>query len=357
MGFSEAVQWWEEWQLRVLVLASLFLHYFLFFAAPLRKRCIPPWFRFIIWLTYLGSDAIAIYALATLFNRHKKQECVSTHRNEDSLEALWAPVLLVHLGGVDTITAYNIEDNELWRRHILTSISQVVVAIYVFHKSWSGDTRLLQAAILIFLVGILKCFEKPVALKSASISSLMSIRPSSSTDTGVPPDDMTPVAAVDNLDRYDKGTLIWSVTINDDEIYYPFVDMAPSSCHRGYRYSHQELQSDLSVSFDRLYTKEQVSTSTPRFLVYIIGSERVSRRRICGYLLRALVDPIMLAALGLFHTSNRGAYSSVDVKVTYALLSCTASLKYIGALWFVLWLACQDHSRNKHNSTIHYQVR
>jgi hypothetical protein len=39
--FSGAVQWWEEWQLRVLALASLFLQYFLFVAAPLRKRCIP----------------------------------------------------------------------------------------------------------------------------------------------------------------------------------------------------------------------------------------------------------------------------------------------------------------------------
>jgi len=65
MGFSGAVQWWEEWQLRVLVLASLFLQFFLFVAAPLRKRCIPGWFRFVIWLAYLGSDAVAIYALAS----------------------------------------------------------------------------------------------------------------------------------------------------------------------------------------------------------------------------------------------------------------------------------------------------
>ena len=125
MGFSEAVQWWEEWQIRVLALGSLFLQYFLYFAAPLRKRCIPSWFTFIIWLAYLGSDALAIYALAALFNRHKKQEWVSTHRDDARLEALWAPILLVHLGGVDSITAYNIEDNELWRRHVLTAVSQV----------------------------------------------------------------------------------------------------------------------------------------------------------------------------------------------------------------------------------------
>ncbi|CAN6372500.1 unnamed protein product [Urochloa humidicola] len=58
---------------------------------------------------------------------------------------------------------------------------------------------------------------------------------------------------------------------------------------------------------------------------------------------------MMLTALGLFHRSHRGAYSSVDVKVTYALLSCTASLGYIGALWYVFWCLCHV-SRNSQAS-------
>jgi len=41
------------------------------------------------------------------------------------VKVLWAPILLVHLGGQDCITAYNIEDNELWKRHVLTAMSQV----------------------------------------------------------------------------------------------------------------------------------------------------------------------------------------------------------------------------------------
>ncbi|CAL4980603.1 unnamed protein product [Urochloa decumbens] len=125
MGFSEAVLWWEEWQLRVLVLCSLFLQFFLCFAGYLRKRQIPSWLRFLIWLAFLGSDAAAIYALATLYNRSKRQEWVTMHRRSASLQALWAPILLVHLGGQDGITAYNIEDNELWRRNVLTAWSQI----------------------------------------------------------------------------------------------------------------------------------------------------------------------------------------------------------------------------------------
>ncbi|CAN6372498.1 unnamed protein product [Urochloa humidicola] len=329
MAFSEAVQWWEEWQLRVLVLGSLFLHYFLFVAAPLRKHCIPSWFRLMIWLAYLGSDAVAIYALATLFNRHKKQEWVSTHRDDASLEALWAPILLVHLGGVDAITAYNIEDNELWRRHVLTVVSQAAVAIYVFSKSWSGDKRLLQAAILIFLVGILKCFEKPVALKSASISSLMSIRSSSSPDRGAQHDDD------DDDDTTLKKVFMKAVDfLQMDDLYYPFVDRRPNRFVGGPKPRHKELQFALSRSFDRLYTKEQVSGPMVKFILYIMCSERASRKLICGYLLRAAASPMMFTALGLFHRSHREAYNSVDVKVTYTLLSCTAALDYIGALWF-----------------------
>nr|AAD27549.1 unknown [Oryza sativa Indica Group] len=138
MGSSSVVLWWEEWQLRILVLGSLFLQCFLAFAAVHRRRSIPASLRFFIWLAYLGSDALAIYALATLFNRHKTDNQGGSHvlatlvspqgkggGDDTGLEVFWAPVLLLHLAGPDSITSYNIEDNELWRRHVLTVISQV----------------------------------------------------------------------------------------------------------------------------------------------------------------------------------------------------------------------------------------
>ncbi|XP_037435745.1 uncharacterized protein LOC119302807 [Triticum dicoccoides] len=182
MGISGAVQWWEEWQLRVLVLGSLLVQWLLFLSAAHRKHAIPSWFRSIIWLAYLGSDALAIYALAILFGRQRRQDCSSGQGNS-ILEVVWAPVLLTHLGGQDCITAYNIEDNELWTRHVITAVSQITVAIYVFCKSWpGGDKRLLQAAILFFVPGILKCIEKPWALKSASINSLVSPAPRRTTN-------------------------------------------------------------------------------------------------------------------------------------------------------------------------------
>ncbi|CAL4950184.1 unnamed protein product [Urochloa decumbens] len=186
MSFAAVVQWWEAWQLRVLAISSLLLQWFLFFSVASRKFQIRGWFRFFIWLSYLISDAVAIYALATLFNRHNNQAASSNARststtiNSHGLEVLWAPVLLIHLAGQDTITAYNIEDNELWTRHVITVASQIAVAMYVFYVSWSGEKSLLQAAIVLFLAGILRCSEKPWALHRASINSLVSNPPAGS---------------------------------------------------------------------------------------------------------------------------------------------------------------------------------
>lgn len=55
-------------------------------------------------------------------------------------------------------------------------VSAHTVALYVFCKSWpsgGGDKRLLQVAILLFVVGILKFIRRPWSLENASIDSVM----------------------------------------------------------------------------------------------------------------------------------------------------------------------------------------
>jgi hypothetical protein len=123
-GLTSAVHWWEEWQLRILVLTCVAVQVLLFILSSLRRFAIPGWVRSITWLAYLAGDAVAIYALATLFNRHKDQGG-GGGSNVSTLEVMWAPVLLLHLGGNDNSTAYN----ELWSRHVVTVVSQVTVAI------------------------------------------------------------------------------------------------------------------------------------------------------------------------------------------------------------------------------------
>ena len=79
-----------------------------------------------------------------------------------------APFLLLHLGGPDTITAYSLEDNELWLRHLLGLLIQVRGAIYVFLTTWTSTNALYIMAIPVFIAGIIKYGERTWVLMSAS---------------------------------------------------------------------------------------------------------------------------------------------------------------------------------------------
>ncbi|XP_071724838.1 uncharacterized protein [Rutidosis leptorrhynchoides] len=56
------------------------------------------------------------------------------------LAAFWAPFLLLHLRGPDTITAYSLEDNQLWGKHLLGLCCQVIVAAYLTETLYESDT-------------------------------------------------------------------------------------------------------------------------------------------------------------------------------------------------------------------------
>jgi hypothetical protein len=83
------------------------------------------------------------------------------------LKLLWAPFLLVHLGGQDTLTAFSIEDNELWLRHMLNLLIQASLVSYVLCKAVAYD-RLAVPAIFVFVTRIIKYGERIWALKQGS---------------------------------------------------------------------------------------------------------------------------------------------------------------------------------------------
>ncbi|XP_066356206.1 uncharacterized protein [Miscanthus floridulus] len=345
MDFSSVALWWEEWQLRLLVLGSLLLQYFLAFAAIHRRRSIPSSLRFFIWLAFLGSDALAISALATaLLTRQKK----TTGGDDDlsgkngGLQIFWAPVLLLHLAGPDSITAYNIEDNELWRRHIMTVIYKVTGAIYVFHQSWSGESKLLTAAVLLFIAATLKCAEKPVALKRASIYTLVSSSPFKYDNVAID------VESKISLEDYVGEAKVYFATVEVGDTvvelieaatkqlrvipHWLFVDLASTLCHRlkvlhmflvfDNNAADNLLQSGLCGAFVRLYTKHSMLLS---FLW--AKSPRMGLITAYAYLNRVLAVCLTISAVALFHQSPKQGYDGSDVKVTYALLWGAAALE------------------------------
>lgn len=166
---------WNEWEIRVLVLTSLALQVFLLFSAGIRKRNVSALLGVLLWLAYLLADSIAIYALGYLSQARvpKGVDDPEFFNRAHGIQVFWAPFLLLHLGGQDTITAFSIEDNELWKRHLLSLLSQVALAVYVFSKSRPGDD-ILYPAVFMFLSGILKYGERTWALKCASMDNLRS---------------------------------------------------------------------------------------------------------------------------------------------------------------------------------------
>lgn len=158
---------WKKWEIQILVLLSFTLQLILLAFARIRRRKGSAPLRVLLWLAYLMADSTAIYTLGHLSLRASS--------GEKQVVALWAPLLLLHLGGPDTITAYAFEDNQLWLRHLLNLAVQAMGAAYVLYQSVATQTHqraLVTASILMFVTGLVKYGERTWALKRANIDSI-----------------------------------------------------------------------------------------------------------------------------------------------------------------------------------------
>ncbi|KAG8090260.1 hypothetical protein GUJ93_ZPchr0011g28717 [Zizania palustris] len=163
---------WKEWGVQALVLLSLMVQVTLLVLAEFRRYIDSGVLRVFVWSAYMLADGTAIYVLGHL-------SVTTTRSPEHQLSALWAPFLLLHLGGQDRITAYAIEDNRLWLRHLQTLVVQVAAAVYVIYGSSAvaavggGDSPpllLLSASVLMLVVGVVKYGERVWALRCAGSS-------------------------------------------------------------------------------------------------------------------------------------------------------------------------------------------
>lgn len=157
---------WEEWELRGVIFLSLTLQILLICMGSRRKYIHFAWLRGVVWLAYLMADAVAIYALGIITNKLTKLNSQSVD-TKTQLNAFWAPFLLLHLGGPDTITAYALEDNELWLRHLLSLVTQTGVTFYIFLMAWTGTSMSILAFVII-LAGLVKYGERVYVLWTAS---------------------------------------------------------------------------------------------------------------------------------------------------------------------------------------------
>uniref|UniRef100_J3L7X6 DUF4220 domain-containing protein n=1 Tax=Oryza brachyantha TaxID=4533 RepID=J3L7X6_ORYBR len=341
---------WGEWEIRVLLLSSLSLQVFLLFTGGLRKRNVAAWLHFMLWLAYLLADSIAIYALGNLSQNQKLCSNGSPHGAGDMhLLVFWAPFLILHLGGQDTITAFAIEDNELWLRHLLSLVSQIALALYVYWPP-PPPAGLLAPAILMFVSGVVKYAERTWALKSASMSSLRSsmlTRPDpgpnyaksmeeyhSSKEAGLhaeivivperPPDD--------NINVQEEHMEYGELVVKAHRFFHTFrrlfVDLILSFQDR----------TD-SLAFFRRLQRDQAYKVVEIELLLMYESLHSKSSVIhgpTGRYLRIFTLATPVISLLIFSGTDKASYKPVDVAVSYVLLGGAIFLEIYGILLMVI---------------------
>ncbi|XP_019173714.1 PREDICTED: uncharacterized protein LOC109169291 isoform X4 [Ipomoea nil] len=198
----------EKWNIQFFVIASLLFQMILLFLAPLRKWVNNGFMYLVIWGVYLLASFFSTFALSLIYNHAQAQEVMNKFEfinfTRRTTYPLWAPFLLVHLGGPHTITALAMEDNNLWHRHLLTQVVQVLSVLIVFYKYRIFQSEWLLPTAIVFLVGIAKCVERIFSLHLASSNFVRkSIRLQDS-----PPPPAAAAAADDNINSLDEYEII-----------------------------------------------------------------------------------------------------------------------------------------------------
>lgn len=330
-----------DWEIQLLVLISFKLQMFLLFTGSLRRHSNDMFLRLSIWLAYLGADLVAVYALGYI-SRHDVitgKPHVTTGKDKLPLAFFWAPFLLIHLGGQDTITAFAIEDNNLWLRHLLNRMVQVALALYVFWKSitWHG-LNILVPGFFVFLAGIIKYGERTWALRCGSLKSLQSsaghhykqrLPKVIDGDSGYSNTVCDALRSMQSVHSIFAARTYYITTL---QIPRPFevqdINKMPKM---------MEIQ--LGMMYDDLYTKALVL------------------RTRSGIILRCISQVSAAVAFVLFFVSSKQRYSRVDIAITYVLFIggfllevCAIFVMVVMSPWTWAWLEARKYHRLAHMS-------
>ncbi|KAJ7963259.1 DUF594 family protein [Quillaja saponaria] len=361
------IKLFDVWEIRVAVLISLTLQCIQILLGGRRKFSTSMKLRIILWLAYLSSDAVATVSLSILSSN-------AGEYNDDSKDtnfvimALWAPFLLLHLGGPDTITAYSLEDNELWLRHLLGLAVQVLVAIYVVLRAWASVT-LNFLAIPLLVAGTIKYGER--------IWTLWNVSRSHFRDSLFPHPDAGPNYAR-YMEEYESkkeegfdvtlGSLIEDpmegntnfyqadqkkINLKEEDILHyandffsmfkplfadlilGFHDIQNSQSffrNRSYSEAFKVVEVELGFMYDLTYTKAVVVYS------------------LMGVILRIIEFLSTISALCVFGWVRKDSYMTTDVIITYVLLigaiiiEIRSVIVLLSSDWAMLWL--EKHKNN-----------
>ncbi|KAL5822381.1 hypothetical protein ACOSQ3_020294 [Xanthoceras sorbifolium] len=339
---EKVIRLWSGWDIRLMVLLSLVLQIILIIFGARRKITARIWIQILVWSVYMSADWVATVALGNLVS----SQFGDSDQNNNTLQAFWAPFLLLHLG--------------LWLRHLLGLVVQVGVAFYVFLLSWS-NSAITFINIPVFISGIIKYCERSVVLRSSSAEQFRDSLPSS-------PDPCQEFVAVVEQDkrgqslegleegsseRLPERSKRFTVVVKDDiapkdhylvQAYFCFtrfkylfanllVNDKEWECiystikDKGAADAFKMVAVELGFMYDVFYTKAAIVYSQ------------------LGIFLRCISFSCSLSALVFFSiTIDVNAYSLTDISITYLLLigavflEIYAFLLLLSSDWTKLWL-------------------
>ncbi|XP_002526963.2 uncharacterized protein LOC8260347 [Ricinus communis] len=174
-------QLWDAFEIQALVVTSLGFQMVLAVYGRRRKYNSGVYVRFIVWFCYLMGTYVSTVALGKLTETSNDSIALTNitygdvrkvNVTNNELRAIWAPLLLVHIGGPDSITAYAVEDNRLGYRQFLELGVQIGVVLLIFLKAWN-NSWLSIIALTLLVGGAIKSLERVWCLRcSASTQSV-----------------------------------------------------------------------------------------------------------------------------------------------------------------------------------------
>ncbi|CAL5374827.1 unnamed protein product [Camellia sinensis] len=323
---------WQQWDVRGLALLSFTLQFILFVFGQRRKYTPSLWTGVIVWIAYLTADFVATLALSKLSDK-------GNAKPNGELGAIWAPLLLLHLGGPDTITAFSVEDNNLWLRHFIGLGVQTVVAVYVIILSWR-NSLLSFLSIPAFVAGIIKYGERTWVLKSVSNDKSGSI---------LPIYDHISIGSIHDphLDnyyarekQYVSALLLGLKSVKDFKEYMEQYEPDKTTfmihhCVGDEIFLWKALEAEMGLMYDLWYTKAVVTYTKVGCIFRSISF--------------ACTVCVLVGYFWLTFRNQQHYYSTVDIAITGVLVVGALTLEiYAVALllfseWTILWLIKNKH--------------
>ncbi|XP_044952077.1 uncharacterized protein LOC123402247 [Hordeum vulgare subsp. vulgare] len=298
------VKWLSDSVFRIVPLLSLLMHLILTVFSDSRRREGKGWKRGLLWLAYQLTEWGPAYVIGNLYL--EKEPCGKM------IVAFWVPFLLLQNARPDNISAYTIEDNELWLRVVifvpLQSLGSILVVYRCILTNCCTTGLLRQASIIMLVVGLLKYVESAVALWLCNLSRIQkSFKKLPPIDCSLIDDygggknlkDEQALLVAHGLFDICKGAFSdYSMEHMDRAaVTSMFSDQWKSMC--------KVVEMELSLMYDILYTKAAVVHTWP------------------GYAIRVASPLLTATALVLFGLQCKEGMHTEDQVISYVLLGTT----------------------------------